>query len=147
MKQIELIKSPRKEHGGSLTHKKRKTYKPLNTKKIIHLVLKSNRKILFTNKEYIQSTIYKQADKAGVKIHTLSIQHDHIHHSLFVPDKKSYNQFIRSITGLFSRKFGRGLWKHRPYTRIVEWGRDAKNLENYIYKNELEIKGMIPYRR
>ena len=81
-----------------------------------------------------------------MRIFSLSIQEDHIHHAICFQNRRDYNRFVRAVTGLLSRKFGRGLWRYRPYTRVTEWGRDSKNLMAYIHQNELEVTGVIPYQ-
>ena len=124
MKQLKLIPDLSKEHGGSLSKNKRKSFKPLSFKKITHLVLKAHKKVsLFKNRKSILRIIHRQAQLSGVKIYSLSIQHDHIHFSVLFLNKAQYNRFIRATTGLLARKFGRGLWKFRPYTKIIEWGK------------------------
>ena len=136
-----------KEHGGSLGHKKRRSFKPLHTKKLIHLVLKSNGEISFyKNRNKIIEIIFRQAELSGLKIYGLSVQHDHIHHSILSSNRDQYKRFIRSVTGILARRFGRGMWKYRPYTKIIEWGRQAENLKRYIEMNELEVTGEIPYQ-
>ena len=147
MKQLKLIPDISKEHGGSLNTRKRKGFKPLSFKKLTHLVLKSNgQSSLNKHRNVILKTIRRQEALAGVKIYGLSVQHDHIHHSVLCSNKAQYNRFIRAVTGILARKLGRGLWKYRPYTKIIEWGRQAQNLKMYIEMNELEVSGQIPYR-
>ena len=147
MKQLKLFKSGKIEHGGRLSAGKRNTLKPLHTKKSVHLVLKTKgEKSLYKNRDFVQKTIQRQAGLAGVKLYGLSIQHDHIHHSILFSDRSQYKKFVRSVTGLLARRFGRGLWKYRPYTKVVEWGRQLNNLRAYIEMNELEVRGVIPYQ-
>ena len=116
-------------------------------RKITHLVLKSTGKIsLYQNRKFITETIENQAMKSGLKLYGLSVQHDHIHHSILCPNKPSYNAFVRAVTGLLARKYGRRMWKYRPYTKTIEWGRQQRNLKRYIEQNELEVRGVIPYQ-
>ena len=37
-------------------------------------------------------------------------------------------------------------WDARPFTRIVEWGRDFNRVSDYLLQNSLEAIGFIPYR-
>jgi REP element-mobilizing transposase RayT len=37
-------------------------------------------------------------------------------------------------------------WDARPYTRIVEWGRDFRSVCSYVVQNTLEAIGFIPYQ-
>ena len=41
---------------------------------------------------------------------------------------------------------GLKFWDARPFTRIVEWGRDFKNFGFYILQNTLEATGFMPYQ-
>ena len=144
MKQLSLLKKEKTEHGGSLTHTKRHTFKPLHSKKIIHLVLKTENRILFKNKKVILEVLKRQEKLSGVKIYKLSVQHNHIHHALVFSDRSQYKRYVRAVTGILARYFGRGVWKYRPYTKVVEWGRQWKSLKAYIEMNELEVHGHIP---
>jgi hypothetical protein len=38
------------------------------------------------------------------------------------------------------------LWSKRPFTRIVEWGRDFRGVLEYLTQNTLEALGFIPYQ-
>ena len=146
MKQLSFFKKISIEHGGSLTRGKRNTAKPLDSRKLLHLVLKSNGQCsLFKHRKFIEQTILRQAELAGVKVYGLSVQHDHIHHKIAFSSRASYKKFVRCVTNLLSRKFGRGMWKYRPYTKIVHWGRHSEKLSNYIKMNELEVRGEIPH--
>jgi len=37
-------------------------------------------------------------------------------------------------------------WDKRPFTRIVEWGREYKTLYSYLDQNSLEAYGFIPHK-
>ncbi|MEQ1666451.1 MAG: hypothetical protein ABL927_13865, partial [Bdellovibrionales bacterium] len=37
-------------------------------------------------------------------------------------------------------------WDQRPFTRIVEWGRDFKNACSYLMQNSLEAIGFLEYK-
>ncbi len=125
---------------------KRKHARPLSTKKPLHLVLKSKRTILFRNKAAISSVLRKQALLFGISLYSLSVQKDHIHISLKIPSRESYRSFVRAIAGIIARKLGKGLWMLLPFTRIVEWGRAFKTVENYIFQNEMEVRGIWEYK-
>jgi REP element-mobilizing transposase RayT len=42
---------------------------------------------------------------------------------------------------------GTGLWKYRPFSRVVRGWRAYKIVREYIQLNELEAQGRIPYRK
>lgn len=39
----------------------------------------------------------------------------------------------------------KGFWFARPYTRILEWGKDLQTTLDYLYQNEMEAIGMARY--
>ena len=146
MKQLSMLAKPSPEFGGTINFKKRCTRRILSTKKPIHLVLKASRPVLFQNRKVIHKILKRQSKLAGVTLYKVSIQRDHIHHAIRITNRQAYCKFIRAVTGLLSRKFGRKLWKFRPYTRIAEWKRAFNNLLKYIEQNELEVFGVIAYQ-
>jgi hypothetical protein len=69
---------------------------------------------------------------------------------LLIPSKKAYLAFIRTITSLLvsflSKLKGRslkGLFDLRPFTRILSWGRDFRNVINYHELNDMEARGLF----
>ncbi|HAG91543.1 MAG TPA: hypothetical protein DCL41_06710 [Bdellovibrionales bacterium] len=145
MKQLNLIPPPRLECGGSLQNT-RKHKRVLCSKRPLHLVLKANRNTLFKNREFIHQTLKTQAKKFGHKLQSRSVQKNHIHVLMQISSRLEYLKFIRALTGLIARKLGRGIWKFRPYTKILSWGREIKNVTGYILQNELEVFGVRAYR-
>ena len=146
-KQLCLIPKPKLECGGSLNNTGR-VQRVIPTKSPLHMVLKSKRRWdLFKHRSLVVEVLKQQAKAFGIQIYGLSVQMDHIHMSIRVFDRKSYIKFIRALNGILARRLGKGLWKFRPYTRIVRWGRDLSQLNDYIFRNELEVFGFYPYDR
>jgi REP element-mobilizing transposase RayT len=146
MKQLTFIKNPKVEYGGALLNGRRKTERVLNSRKPMHLVLKTkNTFSLFKQKKKLQVVLRRQAKTFGVKIYSESIQSDHWHICLKITNRRLYRGFIRSLTGIIARQLGKGLWILRPYSRIVEWGRDFLNVSDYLLLNHCEISGIVPY--
>lgn len=146
MKQLTLIKKPRTEYGGSLLKGRRKTERVLNSRKPMHLVLKAKKVyVLFKQKNKLKSILKKQAKTFGVQVYSESIQADHWHLCLKITNRRLYRGFIRSLTGIIARLLGKGLWELRPYSRIVEWGRDFLNVNDYLLLNYCEANGIVPY--
>ena len=44
-----------------------------------------------------------------------------------------------------SKDKAQGFWQFRPFSRVVNWGRDFKNCTAYLKQNVLEALGFIPY--
>ena len=71
-----------------------------------------------------------------------------------LPSIPAWKQFIRSTTGLIARLVmhverasGKGVrfWTGRPWTRIVQWGRDLRGVYRYIHLNKVEALGFSRY--
>jgi REP element-mobilizing transposase RayT len=141
-----FLKNYRKEFGGSLNVGKRKSRRPLSTKKPMHLILKSSRKKVFhpANKD-LNEILRSDAKKFGIQIYDLAINWTHIHLLIKIPSREAYLRFIRSATSrfvtYFSQKAGwsmRGLFDLRPFTKILEWGKQFQNVIKYHVKNRLQ---------
>lgn len=147
MKQLNLLEKPPMQFGGSFDQ--RHKIRTLCSRRPIHLTLKSNKRyILFKSRDKIREIIFKQAKSVGIKVYAWSVQKDHIHLSIKIPNREAYKKWIRAMTGLIARLFGKGLWKFRPFTRILgSFGREFQILNNYIFRNELEIFKIWNYDR
>lgn len=147
MTQLSFLAKPKKEHGGSLQiNGKRKVARVLDSRKPMHLVLKSKKSIvLFKHQKKLQSLLKKQAKTFGVKIYSETVQSDHWHLFIKITNRRLYRGFIRSVTGIIARHLGKGIWDFAPYSRIVHWGRDFWNVKDYFLLNECEVRRIVPY--
>ncbi len=142
MKQQSLfIEKVKLEFGGSLNKGKRKGARPLNLKAPIHLVLKAEDSLqLFRNTDFIKSQTEKLSAKFGVKVYSIAIHEDHIHGVFSFPNRIIYRGWIRSLTGVLSRKVAGLKWRLRPYTRILTWGKQYKSVLGYLKFNHDEAE-------
>ncbi len=147
MKQLSLLKKPKTEFGGSLETKgRRKTERPLDRNKPMHFVLKSKKAILLIrNQRSLRKILRKQAGTFGIKIYSETVQRDHWHIVLRVTNRRLYRGFIRALTGLVARLLGKGVWRLRPFSRLVHWGKDLGQALDYLLLNECEVTGIVPY--
>ncbi|MBY0384305.1 transposase [bacterium] len=147
MKQTSFFIKAKLESGGSLNPKgKRKTARTLDSRRPLHLVLKSKNTIsLFKNKHKLRDILKKQAKTFGIKVYSHSIQKDHWHLVIKITNRYLYRGFIRSLTGIIARQLGKGLWRLCPYSRIVSWGRDFLNVIDYLLLNECEVLEIVPH--
>ncbi|MDZ4676911.1 MAG: hypothetical protein SGI74_05315 [Oligoflexia bacterium] len=62
--------------------------------------------------------------------------------------KRSSHMFGISKVSSGGRSEGNstGFWDKRPFTRIIEWGREFKTVSNYLLQNTLEALGFIAYQ-
>ena len=127
------------------------------TKQALHLVLRARFPVLRLkkNKALTSQLLSKTAEKFQVKIYNNSLNSNHIHLLLKAPNSKSLHNFLRVLTGQIAQKItgavrGKknelGFWLRPAWKRIVHWGRDFFNLHRYIYQNQLETLGLIPYQ-
>ncbi|MCB0394402.1 MAG: transposase [Bdellovibrionales bacterium] len=138
-----------------------KSARPLDSKKALHLVLKSSQATgsrsfkSKANEGAVWAIIQAQAKNFGVKIYEYANSGNHLHILLRAKNRFEYAAFIRSITGLIARHVGRSekgsplkrkFWDARPFSRIVSFARkEFQAARVYILRNTLEIIGWMPY--
>ena len=146
-----FIKDYKKECGGDLLVGKRKSARPLSTKKPIHLTLKIKASFFNPSLRSFEKIIRAHANKYQIKIHELALNWTHVHFAIGIPSRRQYLAFIRTVTAEIVRALSKsqkknlkGLFKHRPYTRILSgWGREFRALIDYIVENQQEAWGLL----
>ncbi len=97
----------------------------------------------------LEKLIHKVAAQFHITIYDLALNWNHIHFLILIKDRQDYVKFIRALTSILSQKIklklGKGtkVFGLRPFTRILEWGRDFRNTLNYLLTNQLESVGLI----
>ena len=134
--------------GGEHLNNKRKSQRPLNFKKATHLVLRLKPLLpsLFNPRDKnLRNGFQNIADKYNIKVYQLVFNHSHLHASLLLPSREAYVGFIKELTSKLVNYFTkttkikfRKIFLFRPFTRIVEWGKGIRILQNYLLKNENE---------
>jgi len=155
----------KKEFGGGLLQGKRKSARPLSTKKPIHLILKCSGKSVFNpSNRKLENLIRNQANKYGIKIYEIALNWTHVHLLIKLPSRDAYVAFIRTVTSLIvsfvskaqgivskSKSFVtktkgldlKSIFDLRPYTKILSWGKQFQAVVEYIELNTLESLGLI----
>jgi len=148
----------KKEFGGSLLQGKRKSARPLSTKKPIHLILKCTGKRIFSPTDRkLENLIRHQANKYGIKVYEVALNWTHVHLLIKLPSRDAYVAFIRTVTslivsfvskaqGIVSKTKGldlKSIFDLRPYTKILSWGKQFQRVVEYIELNTLEALGLI----
>jgi REP element-mobilizing transposase RayT len=154
-----LEKNNVKYFGGARLTSHPKVKRPLSLKRSAHLVMRSliakGTYSFLKHDQVIQNLVNKQAKSFGVKIYRFANGGNHLHMIILPRSRRAFNAFIRSIAGLIARLIlgaERGsakdlrFWEKRPFTRIVEWGREFRSVCNYLHQNTLEALGFIEYR-
>ncbi len=160
------------EHGGALSIKRRKTKRPIDIGKPIHIVLRSEvakgNRSLFRNSSLVNFIINRSAKHFRIKIYQRAVCSNHIH--LLVKGKKRIDlqNFFRVLAGHSAqeilrkyplekskvkkagnapRKYIRRFWELILYSRVVALGLDFKTVKNYIIQNTMEALGLISYQK
>ena len=150
MKQFKLSSSiyfkSQPSFGGELNLKKRKSRRPLDPKKPLHIVLRvSDQKPVFLHQDpQINKLIEKWATRFAIKIYETSVNANHLHLVIGFRHRKLYHFFISALSGQIAQIL-KIKWEYRPFTRIIEWGRDFKNACAYVIKNQKEAWGLISF--
>jgi len=156
---------PTKPHGHFggryLKNYNPKSERPMDSKKALHLVLKSSQATgekSFKSEKYeakIWDIIKHHADKTGIKIYEYANGGNHLHLLLRAKHRDDYTAFIKTITGLIARLVGnseRGnplkkkFWDARPFSRVVSFAyREFNAIKTYLLRNTLEAIGWMKY--
>ena len=162
-----------KEFGGSLINGHPRVARPISTKRAMHIVMRSSmakgsRSFLQPARAKRLSLLVKKLGKEkGVKVYRFANSGNHLHLLIQPSSRQAYLHFVRAFSGLVARvtlgkERGKALtseelkkklkeasktfWDARPFSRIVEWGREFKIVSGYVEQNALEALGFMPYR-
>lgn len=153
MKQQSFWKKPGPSHGGAQAKGRRKTARPLATKRSLHGIWKSEQAkgpwALDKHRAKIAAKIEEAAERFDIKLRGHQILWNHIHILFQGRRRKDIRAFLRFVSGQIAmlvtgaaktRAVGR-FWSALVFTRIVEWGRDYFNMKAYLIKNNLQARG------
>jgi REP element-mobilizing transposase RayT len=150
-----------KEFGGTSLKGNPREARPLSTKRPVHLVMRSSlakgdRSLLKRGRsQEIEKLVRSLAKAKGVKLYRFANSGNHLHFLMLPSSRRAFQAYIRAISGVIARmslgvERGRAkgirFWDARPFTRIVEWGREFKTVSAYVIQNTLEAIGFIPYQ-
>jgi hypothetical protein len=158
VKQIDLFPKQSKAYGGQLlnSRKGRASGRPLDTKRTMHLVLRSskaNGAWSFRNPKHskkIREIVNKFSVKYGVRIDSLANVGNHLHFQIKLGNRYGYRPFIRAITAAIAMAItgvsrwqpSKGkFWDYRPFTRVVVGFKALLQLSDYIKLNQIEGAG------
>lgn len=144
-----------KEHGGTLRKGKRKTARPFDRRKSMHIVLRSTHArgswsmLQSRNKGFIHAILLDVAERFQIKIYNYRNVGNHLHLNVQAGSRKNMQSFLRvfpqrvmfQVTGACKgNPIGR-FWDEIVWSRIVEWGREFKVLQRYFLKNQMQAFG------
>lgn len=152
MRQLALLPKPSLEHGSTLRTGKRKTARPIDTKRAMHLVMRASRArgqwsmLREEHKGRIERLVRLTSSCHGVRVYRFSNVGNHLHLLVRARTRDGFQNFLRVVTaqtaalvtgarkGNPKGKF----WDALAYSRVVSWGREFKKLQAYLSKNLLE---------
>jgi|SRR6185312_1619615 len=175
MKQLSLIPKKRKtEHGGVFAVGRRRSKRPMEIKKPLHVTLRSplavGRRSLMKNHNLVERIIKKASRRFHIRIYEKAICGNHIHLAVKGRTRFELQNFFRVVAGHVAQeilqlyplqkherggapgrlkghpKNRRKFWGLLLYSRIVSWGRDFETVKRYIIQNVKESLGLIPYQ-
>lgn len=150
----------RKSHGGELAVGKRKSARPIVTKRAMHLVMRAEcarGPLSFLRKQnakFIRETIRALSERHAVKVYEFANSGNHLHLLLRARTRGGFKSFLRALSGTIAMRIGGGrkgrastsrFWTLSAFTRIVEWGRAFTIARGYVVQNTLEALGLIPF--
>ncbi len=137
-------------HGGDLAKGRRKTRRPLDTKKPLHLVMRSSKASgalsLLKHKIIVDKIIQKQARKFGVRIAAFANVGNHCHLLVRFSNRKAFQAFLISVTALIARAvtkaskgkpFGK-FWDALAFSRVLKSSREFAIVRKYVAANVIE---------
>ncbi len=143
--------SNRKSYGG-IVKAKRKITRPLDKKRLHHVILKSRHAtgaMSFKNNKHqivLKDLIFSKAKRYGVRIAKLSNVGNHFHLLLRFQDRELVKTFFKVIAGMIARiitgaqrgnKFGK-FWDGIVFSRVVSTGLDEVRMFDYLDANCVE---------
>lgn len=146
--------APRRHtHGGGVGGGLRKLARPLDSKRPVHLVLKSSHArghlsfLGYKNRLTVKKILEGRARQFHVVIHRYENVGSHLHIIASFPRAKNFQNFLRTVTALIARAvtgarkgkpFGKRFWDGLAFTRVIMGWRDLQGTRGYLAKNALE---------
>lgn len=153
--------------------KKGKVRRPLDTKKAIHLVLRSDlakgKRSLLRNKAMVLRILAIFAKRFNIRVYEVAVCGNHLHCLVKGRYRPQLQNFFRVFAGQVAQeilrlfplqkneekafrggthpKSEKSFWSYLAYTRLVRWGVDFRNVKAYVFRNTLEALRLIPYVR
>ncbi len=147
--------------GGALlkgSHPKKKRNFRANLP--LHVVMRSSKAVgkrsLFLRSKQVAKILNIQAQRHFIKLYAVANAGNHLHLLIQAPSQDHLSYFLRAIGGRIAQLVMEGaqksaermdskptsFWDARPFSRIVSWGRDFKNVARYIGMNSTEMMGI-----
>lgn len=152
----EMKVSTRLNHGGELGKGKRKSRRPFDPKRPLHVVMRSTRAkgewsmLHPKNTRRVNGIVREAASKHDIQLFKFANVGNHLHFLFRARKVEALRAFMREVSGQIafqitgSRKthpLKGKFWDLLPYSRVVSWGRDLKAVTSYLIGNLFEAAG------
>lgn len=100
-----LEKAAGAKHGGDLAKGKRKTFRPIDTKQALHVVLRSSKargELSLLHPKHcnaIERHVQKTAKRCGVRVYRFANVGNHLHLLVKVPSRPAWKRFAKQLSG------------------------------------------------
>jgi REP element-mobilizing transposase RayT len=90
-----------------------------------------------------------------VTVYEHSVNPNHLHLLVRAKTRQGFQTFLRVFAGQVAQKITKAFkgaslkssfWEFPPFERILEWGRAFLTARQYVFQNQLETDGVIPYQ-
>jgi len=154
-RQVSFLPKTELAHGGDLRKGKRKTARPLDPRRPLHVTLRSSRargqwSLLRTGlKGRLHALLVDLAERNGIRVYRYANVGNHLHLLVSFRSRSEFQRFLRSFagraailaTGARKGRAVNGFWDKLAYSRVVGWGLDFLAVGRYLTKNFLEGEG------
>lgn len=142
------------------TYTNNKFERPFSNAHAIHVTFRSslavgpNSFLCPRNWLWLQNYIPSLAHRLNIELYRWSVNGNHLHLVLRALDRKSFQTFLKVVasrTARFVLAVERGrakrvrFWDKRPYSRLLTWGPEFKNVLRYVARNSKEALGRMGY--
>lgn len=169
-----MLPKSKLEHGGLHAIHRRRSRRPLDTKKPVHLVLRSDLakgpRSLLKNQKLVLRVLEKFSKRFRITIYEKAICGNHIHCLVKAKTRHELQNFFRVFAGQVAQEILRAyplqkserggtpkawgcqknlrtFWSLLLYSRVVSWGREFKSVRAYVILNIKEALGLMPYKK
>ncbi len=140
--------------GGSLLKGNPRGPRPIHPKHPHHLVVRSTRArgtrsfLAPTRARQIERLVYRLGRKLDVRVYRYANSGNHLHLLVRPRTREAFHAYTRALTGIVARltlAAERGcprhirFWDKRPFTRVVQWGRDFIGVARYVEHNTVRV--------
>ena len=140
--------------GGSLLKGNPRGPRPIAPKTPLHLVVRSTRArgarsfLAPARARKIERLVFRLGRKLEVRVYRYANSGNHLHLLVRPRTREGFHAYTRALTGIIARltlgaERGRAkhtpFWDKRPFTRIVEWGRDFIGVAHYVENNTVQV--------